>query len=153
MRTVCVVLYLNVTHNLFLSSIIGLDLEGRYWQYMSTHPAHASLPQTAYEEALEVLTWCYAGKHSAVSFSNIRDSPCTDQVLQAPLPLPIPSPFTQKECVDLLELLRNFSGLVQIVDTRNDWPLIVFPFPVSSASSNDMVRTRLIAQILLRYSM
>ncbi|KAF8528644.1 hypothetical protein JB92DRAFT_2863754 [Gautieria morchelliformis] len=98
-----------------LSDQDRLDLENRYWQYMSTHPAHASLPQSAYEEALEVLTWCYS-----------------DQVLRIPQPVAIPSPFTQKECVDLLELLRNLTAL--------------------NSSPNQIVRTRLIAQILLRYT-
>jgi hypothetical protein len=99
--------------------MIGLDLESRYWQYMSAHPAHAALPQTAYEEALEVLTWCFAGKHCSFA-ARIRDSPYVDQVLQAPQPLPVPSPFTQKECVDLLELLRNFTGLSQGGAIRTD---------------------------------
>ena len=128
--------------------MLGLDLENRYWQYMSTHPAHASLPQTAYEEALEVLTWCYAGELSTSSFP-IKSSFYIDQVLQTPQPLPVPAPFSQKECADLLELLRNVTGSCFTYDCK----LIVDHFPASSNSSNHVVRTRLIAQILLHYSM
>lgn len=102
-----------------LSDAERLSLEFKYWQYMCTHPAHVSVPQSAYDEALEVLTWCY-----------------TDSVLRADSPpplVPFPPPFTFKECTALLELIRNIS---------------------SSAASpaSQTIRTRLIAQILLRYT-
>lgn len=91
---------------------------------MSLHPAHASLPQTAYEEALEVLTWCYAGRHFPFSIY-FKHSSLTDQVLRTQ-PFPVPSPFTQKECVDLLELLRNVTSLCFMywLKTVVDLPLL-----------------------------
>ncbi|KIJ57276.1 hypothetical protein M422DRAFT_40759 [Sphaerobolus stellatus SS14] len=93
-----------------------LDMESRYWQYMSTHPAHVTLPQAAYDEALEVLTWSY-----------------TDRVLKLSEPLPMPLPFTRKECEDILMLLRNIAVS-------------------STPTTSQVVRTRLIAQVLLRYT-
>ncbi|KAF8520743.1 hypothetical protein BU17DRAFT_46313, partial [Hysterangium stoloniferum] len=99
-----------------LSDDDRLDLENRYWQYISTHPAHVTLPQSACDEALDVLAWCLA-----------------DRVLVPPQPLPVPSPFTQKECWTLLELIRNISA-------------------ASTPTSSQIVKTRLIAQILLRYT-
>ncbi|GJJ06888.1 hypothetical protein Clacol_001084 [Clathrus columnatus] len=99
-----------------LSDAERLSLEYKYWQYMCTHPAHVSIPQSAYDEALEVLTWCY-----------------TDSVMHASPSLPYPPPFRFNECTALLELIRNISN------------------STTSASSQTM-RTRLIAQILLRYT-
>jgi len=99
-----------------LSDEDRLDLENRYWQFISTHPAHVTLPQSAYDEALDVLVWCYA-----------------DRVLVPPQSLPVPSPFSQKECWTILELIRNLSA-------------------ASAPRSSQIVKTRLIAQILLRYT-
>ncbi|KAF8589626.1 hypothetical protein K439DRAFT_324748 [Ramaria rubella] len=116
-----------------LSDEDRLDLENRYWQYMSTHPAHASLPQTAYDEAVEILTWCYAGTYLTSDSSAMKILRHIDRVLRTPQPLPVPLPFTQKECIDLLELLRNVTAS-------------------STSTSTHVVRTRLISQILLRYT-
>ena len=42
----------------------GLDLEYRYWAFMESHPAHASLPSSARSDALDALTWSYTGQFS-----------------------------------------------------------------------------------------
>ena len=40
----------------------GLDMEYRYWTFMESHPAHASLPENASTEAMDTLTWCHTGE-------------------------------------------------------------------------------------------
>lgn len=42
-------------------SSAGLDLEYRYWAFLESHPAHASLPHNARSDALDALTWSYTG--------------------------------------------------------------------------------------------
>ncbi|KAJ7362301.1 hypothetical protein DFH08DRAFT_910723 [Mycena albidolilacea] len=77
-------------------------MEYRYWAFMESHPAHAALPFSARREATDVLTWAW-----------------TDRVLP-PQQLPLPPPFTQNECQELLGLLRSLgeAGIQNIVLTR-----------------------------------
>ncbi|KAJ7866089.1 hypothetical protein B0H14DRAFT_3084265 [Mycena olivaceomarginata] len=77
-------------------------MEYRYWAFMESHPAHAALPFSARREATDVLTWAW-----------------TDRVLP-PQQLPLPPPFTQNECQELLGLLRSIgeAGIQNIVLTR-----------------------------------
>lgn len=121
---------------------------------MCTHPAHVSVPQSAYDEALEVLTWCYTGTF-IVLFGYTQLSTLLDSVLRAdsaPPPLvPFPPPFTFKECTALLELIRNISSLHSFLSLFIS--VLNVPFVSGSAASPaQTIRTRLIAQILLRYS-
>jgi hypothetical protein len=67
-------------------------MEYRYWLFMEAHPAHASLPHNARGEAMDALTWSY-----------------TDRLL--PAHLPVPPPFTQEECQELMTMLRSFGGV------------------------------------------
>jgi hypothetical protein len=82
-----------------------LDNQYRYWSFMEAHPAHVPLALAAHGEATDVLTWSY-----------------TDRLL--PLSRPVPPPFTQGECQELMSLLRSFgsasdaSGIQTIVHTR-----------------------------------
>ena len=39
----------------------GLDMEYRYWSFMEAHPAHMSLPANARMDAMDALSWAYAG--------------------------------------------------------------------------------------------
>ncbi|CAK5282186.1 unnamed protein product [Mycena citricolor] len=83
------------------------EMEYRYWSYMESHPAHASLGFAARKEAADVLTWCWA-----------------DALL--PLPTTQRPPFSQTECQELLGVLRSFDahpaaqdgGIQSIVLTR-----------------------------------
>ncbi|KAJ6454152.1 hypothetical protein C8R45DRAFT_846631 [Mycena sanguinolenta] len=90
-------------------------MEYRYWAFMESHPAHAALTFAARREATDVLTWAW-----------------TDRVLP-PQQLPLPPPFTQNECQELLGLLRSFGDLSQ-----------------TEAGIQSIVLTRIVARILLR---
>ncbi|KAF7328383.1 hypothetical protein MVEN_02553900 [Mycena venus] len=92
-----------------------LDMEYRYWAFMESHPAHAALPFAARREAMDVLTWAW-----------------TDRVLP-PQQLPLPPPFTQNECQELLGLLRSFGDM-----------------PQTEAGIQSIVLTRIVSRILLR---
>ncbi|KAG0695996.1 hypothetical protein DFH29DRAFT_244339 [Suillus ampliporus] len=65
-----------------------LDDEYRYWSFVESHPAHISLPQSARQEAIDVLHWSY-----------------TDPLLAHPQP--VPPPFSQDECHKLLGHLND----------------------------------------------
>ncbi|KAH7887288.1 hypothetical protein F5I97DRAFT_812378 [Phlebopus sp. FC_14] len=67
-----------------------LDDEYRYWSFVETHPAHIALAPSARQEAADALHWSY-----------------TDRLLAHPQP--VPPPFSQEECQELLRLL-NESG-------------------------------------------
>jgi len=56
-RTLCIVSF----SRLCVQSDVGLDLEYRYWAFMESHPAHASLPPSARSDAMDALTWSYTG--------------------------------------------------------------------------------------------
>ena len=43
------------------TGLIGLDMEYRYWSFMEAHPAHVALPGNARVEAIDALSWAYAG--------------------------------------------------------------------------------------------
>ncbi|KAJ7667201.1 hypothetical protein B0H17DRAFT_1251845 [Mycena rosella] len=90
-------------------------MEYRYWAFMEAHPAHASLPFAARREAMDVLTWAW-----------------TDRLLP-PQQLPLPPPFTQNECHELLGLLRSFNDI-----------------PTTEAGIQSIVLTRVISRILMR---
>ncbi|KAH7922566.1 hypothetical protein BV22DRAFT_1017033 [Leucogyrophana mollusca] len=89
-----------------------LDDEYRYWSFVESHPAHVILPQSAQREATDALHWSY-----------------TDRLLAHPQP--VPPPFTQDECQELLRLLTNFNG-------------------EHNSHESSTVQTRMIARILLR---
>jgi len=90
-----------------------LDIEFRYWSFIEAHPAHTSLPPSAKVEALDVLTWAW-----------------TDRLL--PSHRPIPVPFSQEECQELMSLIRSF-GTEQ-----------------GDSEFQSVVYTRIVARILLR---
>jgi len=90
-----------------------LDGQYRYWSFVEAHPAHSTLSLAAHAEATDILTWSY-----------------TDRLL--PLSRPVPPPFTQEECQELMSLLRSFGGT---------------PDP---SGMQAVVHTRIIARILLR---
>ncbi|KAJ6576996.1 hypothetical protein DFH09DRAFT_914159 [Mycena vulgaris] len=90
-------------------------MEYRYWAFMESHPAHAALPFAARREAMDVLTWAW-----------------TDRLLP-PQQLPMPPPFTQNECQELLGLLRSFNDM-----------------PQTEAGIQSIVLTRIVSRILLR---
>ncbi|KAJ7224955.1 hypothetical protein B0H12DRAFT_1149639 [Mycena haematopus] len=90
-------------------------MEYRYWAFMESHPAHAALPFAARREAMDVLTWAW-----------------TDRVLP-PQQLPLPPPFTQNECQELLGLLRSFGDSSQ-----------------AEGGIQSIVLTRIVSRILLR---
>jgi len=81
-----------------------MDMEYRYWSFIETHPSHTTLPFEVRTEAMDVLTWAW-----------------TDRLLSH---RPVPTPFTQEECQELLTLLRSFgdaqsnSGIQSLVHTR-----------------------------------
>ncbi|KAJ7455133.1 hypothetical protein FB451DRAFT_1099447 [Mycena latifolia] len=89
-------------------------MEYRYWAFMESHPAHAALPFAARREAMDVLTWAW-----------------TDRLLP-PQQLPLPPPFTQSECQELLGLLRSFD------------------MPQTDGGIQSIVLTRIVARVLLR---
>lgn len=82
-----------------MSDADRLEQETQYWTYMETHPAHVPLPIEATEEAFEALTWSY-----------------TDRVLQSRTGSSAGTPFSERECHELLELLR---GLLDAPKTRH----------------------------------
>ncbi|KAJ7189995.1 hypothetical protein GGX14DRAFT_483998 [Mycena pura] len=90
-------------------------MEYRYWAFMQAHPAHATLPFAARREAMDILTWAW-----------------TDRLLP-PQELPVPPPFTQSECQELLGLLRSFGDA-----------------PQTEAGIQSIVHTRMVSRILLR---
>ncbi|KAJ7737807.1 hypothetical protein DFH07DRAFT_905704 [Mycena maculata] len=90
-------------------------MEYRYWAFMESHPAHAALPFAARREAMDVLTWAW-----------------TDRLLP-PQHLPLPPPFTQNECQELLGLLRSFGDA-----------------PQADTGIQSIVLTRIVSRILLR---
>lgn len=49
----------------------GLDHEYRYWAFMESHPAHASLPPNARSDALDALTWSYTGQFTIRAASTV----------------------------------------------------------------------------------
>ncbi|KAF9476779.1 hypothetical protein BDN70DRAFT_949891 [Pholiota conissans] len=77
---------------------------------MEAHPAHHPLPHKAKSEAMDVLTWAW-----------------TDRLL--PSARPIPPPFTQDECQELMTLLRSFNN---------------------GQHDDHGIQTRVVARILLR---
>ncbi|KAF8494992.1 hypothetical protein F5888DRAFT_618009 [Russula emetica] len=66
-----------------------LDMEYRYWSFMEAHPAHVVLPSNARTEAMDAVARSYA-----------------DCLL--PSTRPIPPPFSQEECQNLIDFLRAF---------------------------------------------
>jgi hypothetical protein len=52
----------------------GLDLEYRYWAFMESHPAHASLPPSARSDALDALTWSYTGQFTITLCPRLRST-------------------------------------------------------------------------------
>ncbi|KAF8967511.1 hypothetical protein BDZ97DRAFT_1755936 [Flammula alnicola] len=91
-----------------------LDMEYRFWSFMEAHPAHTALPHKSKAEAMDVLTWAW-----------------TDRLL--PSQRPIPAPFTQEECQELMALLRSFDS-----EGHHD---------------DHGIRTRVVARILLRVAL
>ncbi|KAJ7082403.1 hypothetical protein B0H15DRAFT_785681 [Mycena belliarum] len=89
-------------------------MEYRYWAFMESHPAHATMPFAARREAMDVLTWAW-----------------TDRLLP-PQELPVPPPFTQAECQELLGLLRSFD------------------MPQPDGGIHSIVLTRVVSRVLLR---
>ncbi|KDR84460.1 hypothetical protein GALMADRAFT_714456 [Galerina marginata CBS 339.88] len=87
-----------------------LDLEYRFWSFMEAYPAHTPLPVKGKAEATDVLNWAW-----------------TDRLL--PSNRPIPSPFTQAECQELMNLLRSFN---------------------ENQPDDHGIQTRVVARILLR---
>ncbi|KAF8886921.1 hypothetical protein BD779DRAFT_1672971 [Infundibulicybe gibba] len=73
-----------------------LDAEYRYWSFMKTHPAHASLPPVAHQYAMAALDW---------------DS--TNGLIHPHSSLPT---FTQEEC-------QVFTALLQSIHERGETPL------------------------------
>ncbi|KAF9235233.1 hypothetical protein BU15DRAFT_51639, partial [Melanogaster broomeanus] len=92
----------------------GLDDEYRYWSFVEMHPAHISrdVVETARQEAMDTLHWSY-----------------TDRLLAHPQP--IPPPFSQDECQELIKLLNGEA------DSQS-------PQPMTAAY------TRMVARVLLR---
>ncbi|KIJ11004.1 hypothetical protein PAXINDRAFT_85177, partial [Paxillus involutus ATCC 200175] len=70
-----------------------LDDEYRYWSFVEIHPAHIS------RDAIDALHWSY-----------------TDRLLTHPQP--IPSPFSQEECQELIKLLNESSHSMTPAYTR-----------------------------------
>ncbi|KAJ7243083.1 hypothetical protein C8J57DRAFT_1437696 [Mycena rebaudengoi] len=91
-------------------------MEYRYWVFMESHPAHAALPFAAHREAMDVLTWAW-----------------TDRLLPPQHEEPLPSPFTQSECQELLGIMRSFGDN-----------------PQSETGIQSIVLTRIVSRILLR---
>ncbi|KJA17727.1 hypothetical protein HYPSUDRAFT_146154 [Hypholoma sublateritium FD-334 SS-4] len=94
--------------------VLELDLEFRFWSFLEAHPAHNALPHKAKVEALDVLTWAW-----------------TDRLL--PSARPIPAPFSQEECQELMTLLRSFHD-----DHHHD---------------DHGIQTRVVSRILLRVAL
>ncbi|EIN11100.1 hypothetical protein PUNSTDRAFT_64302 [Punctularia strigosozonata HHB-11173 SS5] len=86
-----------------MPSFAELDLEYRFWSFMEGHPAHAPLPPTARDEALDVLTWAYTGIDCLLPTNRLATPP-----------------FTPEECQELMGLLKqtNTSVLQPAVQTR-----------------------------------
>lgn len=89
-----------------------LDLEYRYWAFMESHPAHAPLPPSARSDALDALTWSY-----------------TDCLL--PSARPVPPPFSQDECQELIRLLETLGH-------------------PDLSESQSVVHTRIVSRVLMR---
>lgn len=84
-----------------------LSKELAYWSFVERHPSHGVLPSDARRDALEGLTWSYAGKLIAF-YSSIIDLAITDRLLQDNRS--IPPPFSQEECQSLLRLLDGYNS-------------------------------------------
>ena len=73
---------------------------------MESHPAHALLPPGAREDALDALTWSYTGQFTIMLGPRFRFAyPCSDCLL--PSARPVPPPFSQEECQELIKLLQT----------------------------------------------
>ncbi|KAF8885293.1 hypothetical protein BD779DRAFT_683517 [Infundibulicybe gibba] len=66
-----------------------LDAKYRYWSFMEAHPAHAPLPLSAHQDAMNALNW------ASTNWS-------------VPSHRATPAPFTQEECQHLTTLLQSF---------------------------------------------
>lgn len=85
-------------------------MEYRYWSFMEAHPAHTSLPANAANEAMDALTWSYTGSFKFVRNCCLLDlNSHSDRLL--PATRHIPSPFSQEECQELMNLLRSFGSM------------------------------------------
>ncbi|KAJ7063979.1 hypothetical protein C8F01DRAFT_983936 [Mycena amicta] len=92
-------------------------MEYRYWAYMESHPAHAVIPFAVRREAVDLLTWSW-----------------TDRLLPPQeQERPLPSPFTQGECQELLGVLRSFGDV-----------------PQAETGIQSIVLTRIVSRIMLR---
>ena len=45
----------------FLSNLLELDLEYRYWAFVEAHPSHIVLPARAKQDAYEAINWAMTG--------------------------------------------------------------------------------------------
>jgi hypothetical protein len=93
-----------------LNFSLDLDMEYRYWVFMESHPAHAALPFAAHREAMDVLTWAWTGALPAVCPRPSLIGSYLDRLLPPQHEEPLPSPFTQSECQELLGIMRSFGG-------------------------------------------
>ncbi|KAF8839287.1 hypothetical protein BDN67DRAFT_905823 [Paxillus ammoniavirescens] len=84
-----------------LTQNVGLDDEYRYWSFVEIHPAHISrdVVEAARQEAIDALHWSY-----------------TDRLLTHPQP--VPPPFSQEECQELIKLLNESSHPMTPAYTR-----------------------------------
>jgi hypothetical protein len=78
---------------------------------MESHPAHAPLPLNARSEALDALTWSYTGQFMILLLPRLWSTEtCSDCLL--PSARPIPPPFSQDECQELIKLLETLGNVV-----------------------------------------
>jgi len=88
-----------------------LDLEYRYWAFMESHPAHASLPLSARSDALDALTWSYTGQFPFTPYLRPEFTQISPDCL-LPSARPAPPPFSQDECQELIKLLETLGELI-----------------------------------------
>ena len=76
---------------------------------MEAYPAHSNPPAQAKSEAMDALTWAWTGRlFTGCTVPDILINGRIDRLL--PSNRPIPSPFSQEECQELMALLRSFNG-------------------------------------------
>ena len=78
---------------------------------MESHPAHASLPPTARSDALDALTWSYTGQFSFMQCTRFESAQILPDCL-LPSARPMPPPFGQDECQELIKLLDTLSKAI-----------------------------------------
>ena len=77
---------------------------------MESHPAHASLPSNARSDALDALTWSYTGKFTITLRPRFEFIHMLSDCL-LPSTRPVPPPFTQDECQELIKLLETLGEI------------------------------------------